>query len=279
MNIMNYFMLVQTGHLTATKEIVKQIKKAGFKGVYLNSNEGVVSDNDIKFIHETGLTIDTYHLPYNKPFNLINSLWADDLSVYETKRILKSRMAFAYKNKIQTVILHASSGYMPPAISKEGISNFNEIIDYGLSLGLKIAIENIKRLDYVETLLERNTNSNVGFCFDIGHANAFTKNLYNYDWEYLSSRVFSIHLHDNNGVDDLHLMPGMGSIDFKYVFKNILQNRNVNISVEVYYKGRENFYKGISSQQFFDLAYKSTTFLNTEKDGNEEKNYKRETDV
>ena len=54
----------------------------------------------------------------------------------------------------------------------------------------------------------------VGICFDAGHAfisegtnmyDAFARN---------ASRINHIHLADNSGLDDEHLMPGEGGIDF-----------------------------------------------------------------
>ena len=45
-----------------------------------------------------------------------------------------------------------------------------------------------------------------GFCFDIGHANILGKNLYQ-SVVTLGDRLKILHIHDNDGVSDLHTMP------------------------------------------------------------------------
>lgn len=45
-----------------------------------------------------------------------------------------------------------------------------------------------------------------GFCFDIGHANILGKNLYQ-SVVALGDRLKILHVHDNDGVSDLHTMP------------------------------------------------------------------------
>lgn len=45
-----------------------------------------------------------------------------------------------------------------------------------------------------------------GFCFDVGHANILGKNLYQAVAD-LGSRLKILHIHDNDGVSDLHTMP------------------------------------------------------------------------
>lgn len=45
-----------------------------------------------------------------------------------------------------------------------------------------------------------------GFCFDVGHANACGKRIKDYIIA-LGDRLTCLHIHDNNGVGDMHLMP------------------------------------------------------------------------
>lgn len=258
---MKFFMLAQTGHKLGIREIIKFIKQAGFTGVYLSGNEDIITDSDINYIYNNNLDIETYHLPYNVPFNLINALWENGVNAFEAKKILKAHVKFAKNHDIRTVILHASSGFNPPQITNEGLNNFKEVIDYGADFDIDVAIENIKRIEYVEALLANNQDDKIGFCFDIGHANAFTQNLFSYNWEPLIKRLKSVHIHDNNGKEDLHLIPGKGNIDFDFVFKEILPETKVNLTLETYYKDREAFYSGISAKQFFELAFLSTKDL------------------
>ena len=45
-----------------------------------------------------------------------------------------------------------------------------------------------------------------GFCFDVGHANILGKNLYQAVLT-MGKRLKILHIHDNDGVSDLHTMP------------------------------------------------------------------------
>jgi sugar phosphate isomerase/epimerase len=60
------------------------------------------------------------------------------------------------------------------------------------------------------------------FCLDLGHAH------FNDDMAgataHFGDRLSMVHIHDNDGESDSHLMPGMGSIDWAAVEKNLLES-------------------------------------------------------
>ncbi len=45
-----------------------------------------------------------------------------------------------------------------------------------------------------------------GFCLDIGHANLMNRNLYSYI-KALGNRLTILHIHDNDGLNDIHMLP------------------------------------------------------------------------
>lgn len=45
-----------------------------------------------------------------------------------------------------------------------------------------------------------------GFCLDVGHANLTKRNIKEYIKE-LGDRLTILHIHDNNGIDDMHMIP------------------------------------------------------------------------
>jgi len=53
----------------------------------------------------------------------------------------------------------------------------------------------------------------VGICFDFGHANMMGS--ISEAFEIVRQQVCSTHVHDNNKVQDSHLWPGEGTIDWK----------------------------------------------------------------
>jgi sugar phosphate isomerase/epimerase len=94
-------------------------------------------------------------------------------------------------------------------------SSLEEIQVFAKQRGVDVLLENTpnelataERLNYF--LAE--THLNLGYCFDIGHAN-MTGRMQD-QFEFMKERIRSTHIHDNNGHDDQHLFPGQGSIDW-----------------------------------------------------------------
>ncbi len=54
-----------------------------------------------------------------------------------------------------------------------------------------------------------------GICYDFGHANLRSPALHRQNLNRLSSRLRAVHVHDNHGAADEHLMPFFGSLDWK----------------------------------------------------------------
>lgn len=60
-------------------------------------------------------------------------------------------------------------------------------------------------------------------CLDVGHANV-SKNTHLF-LPSLTHRIAALHLHDNNGTKDEHLIPGDGIIDFVKIMKELIDGR------------------------------------------------------
>ena len=59
---------------------------------------------------------------------------------------------------------------------------------------------------YIDTLNEMAGEELFGFCFDVGHANILSSNIYQ-DLKILGKRVKVLHIHDNDAVQDRHCIP------------------------------------------------------------------------
>lgn len=59
---------------------------------------------------------------------------------------------------------------------------------------------------YIDTLNEMAGCECFGFCLDTGHANLVGANIRQY-LDTLGHRLTCLHIHDNNGVEDLHMLP------------------------------------------------------------------------
>jgi sugar phosphate isomerase/epimerase len=95
----------------------------------------------------------------------------------------------------------------------------DELNSFARQRGVEILLENIPNgLSSAQRLVDflHVTHLNMGFCFDVGHANMGEG--VEAAYETMQSRIRSTHLHDNDGKADRHLFPFLaegGTIDWK----------------------------------------------------------------
>jgi len=68
-------------------------------------------------------------------------------------------------------------------------------------------------LDFIERMLDMYDPGFLGRCYDSGHGNGITRGGID-ELDRLKDRLICLHLHDNNGALDEHLMPFEGTIDW-----------------------------------------------------------------
>lgn len=97
-----------------------------------------------------------------------------------------------------------------------GFSSLEELKVFAGQRGVEVLLENIpnafssgERLNDFLGL----THLNLNYCFDIGHAHLSHGGV-RAEFEVMKGRIRSTHIHDNDGLEDLHLFPGKGSIDW-----------------------------------------------------------------
>ena len=85
----------------------------------------------------------------------------------------------------------------------------------------------------------------IGICLDVGHAHYMGENLYNTIKLY-GKRLIALHIHDNNRMDDLHLLPfhgtlkwddvllGLRAVDYAGDFTFEIQNATRRAPEELY---------------------------------------------
>ncbi len=161
------------------------------------------------------------HLPYDEVF-----LTHPDERIRKrsVQRMIKE-LVKAYLKKVKLAVLHIEGGYerSPKIPIEEKAAYFkmavSEILECANKLGIRIALENNgfmkdsfskpeEILMVIEDLAERYTN--VGLCFDTGHANVYAhdsgRDLVEV-FEKLKKYVIHVHLHENHGQEDEHLPP------------------------------------------------------------------------
>jgi sugar phosphate isomerase/epimerase len=109
-----------------------------------------------------------------------------------------------------------------PAERQERVAQLRKSIEdlavYGQSIGVRYAFENLPAYHPVGSdvaelakLLAESAQANVGMCFDCGHAN-MTGDVVGAAAQ-AAGQIIYVHLSDNSGKGDDHLMPTYGSVD------------------------------------------------------------------
>ncbi len=129
------------------------------------------------------------------------------------------------------MVIH--TGFLPQ-FSRYGrklwFSNWRErmppLIRKASRMGVRLALENTwdHRPEIMEWLIHPLKGEEVGVCIDTGHLNVFSEASLIRWWELLGDRVVAVHLHDNDGLSDDHIIPGRGTFEFES-FARLLAGR------------------------------------------------------
>ncbi len=167
-----------------------------------------------------GITFEQMHAPFPM---LIRG--HDDWSEKMT-RITKNCMEICRRMGGKYIVVHPVS--LAYECSKQEEHDFNiglykELITTAKQCGVVICLENMfveknfhmmegvcsdfkEAADMIDELNTIAGEELFGFCFDVGHANLLGKNLYQ-SLVTLGHRVKILHIHDNDGLSDLHSLP------------------------------------------------------------------------
>lgn len=127
-----------------------------------------------------------------------------------------------------------------------------EIDEASKEYGVQVAIENMPEMYFflgrtAEELAEIVADTNLGICFDIGHAN--TTSQIDEMVRTFGKRIVNVHIHDNDGTKDSHSTIGEGSIDFEYVLKKLKKYRG-NYVIE-----SRTFESALDSQSVLESSF------------------------
>lgn len=245
------------GNELPTKEKYRLIKKAGFDGVFMHWDDKF-GDYDFRsnpgYARNEGLCVENMHTPFER----INSLWDDNLEGQSIVDNLQQCVMDCATYDIPTMIVHISGGNNPPAINNLGLNRIKTIVEKAERNGINIALENLRRPDYLDAVFDQIKSDRLGFCYDSGHHHCRTPNL-----DLLGkfgSKLMALHLHDNDGYitgagsEDQHRLPFDGTIDWPTVMKKIAGTGYTGATaLEVVNMGYE--YLADKPEEFLHIAY------------------------
>lgn len=231
-----------------------QLAATGFDSVFTYGN----LPEFINFVAEkcakTGLLYEALHAPREN----INDLWETGEKGEDVVKMLCESVDLAASCGIPIVITHLSSKENAPHVTDAGLLRFDQFVQHAGKKGVKIAVENQRKLGNISTVLEiYGKDSPVGFCWDTGHEACFA-----FGREYLplfGDRCIFTHVHDNNcryNVDE-HLLPFDGQIDFRRVadlIHKVNYQGTLSLEIDLPHEGSDK-YAFLSMEQFVSKAY------------------------
>lgn len=182
--------------------------------------------NEIKEEKEKyGFITRTCHLPYSNGYDLSIDNEEERIKAVEAQKEL---VIMAKELNPEVLVMHNSHGLIDDTNRASRrtalVKSLKEFAPWCKELGLKIAVENLipgsllmSSGDLISVIDEVNED-NIGICFDVNHLFAeshadFIKNA--------GKRILTMHISDNDGIQERHLIPGEGVIDWHTVFSGM----------------------------------------------------------
>ncbi|MCI8441713.1 MAG: TIM barrel protein [Provencibacterium sp.] len=195
---------------------------------------------EIEAIQKSGLSISQAHAPF--PAHVRGIPQSDDYMIEIYKGCIRLCDAVGCKN----LIIHGiSCSPAEPELSAGDVDRMNAHLYESLIPVLKqtkvtVCLENLfthlggcnfegtcsnpfEAVRYIDALNEKAGSECFGLCLDTGHLNLLRKNLREYV-RILGRRIKALHIHDNDSVNDQHLLPFAGTLrwnDFTGAMKEI----------------------------------------------------------
>ncbi|MBQ7307448.1 MAG: TIM barrel protein [Clostridia bacterium] len=211
------------GYVIPMEDRIKAIKKAGFDRVMCAADPKYEVHNgplteQIRLIKEYGLKLGSLHARYDE--SIAHLFWEEGEVGESVMQGFIDDVLMCAKYSFTCLVMHI---YGKP--SPVGDLRFEKILKVAKENNVILAIENLIDLTPFDYLLTKYTDENVKVCLDIGHINCFSRD--NIVYNKYGHRIVTTHLHDNNGLNDLHtttLLAKDPLVKFKYPDSKLYHN-------------------------------------------------------
>ena len=251
------------GYELPLEQRLRLIADTGFSttSVWFGHEEEMVRDGHADripaLVRDTGLILENVHAPFWHS----NFLWAESASDRATiRQELADTLLFCGKHRIPIMVMHLSAGNSPPPPGQDGLRLLRDLVKQAEDLGVTIALENAEGYGnhYLEFVFSNIHSPNLGFCYDSSHdfiAGEFRGKAL----EKWGSLLVTTHLSDNKGINDDHLLPGRGTIDWETVMKYFPKSSyKGTLMLEV---DEPEANTGLTSNRFLKLGYQKVRQL------------------
>ncbi len=236
------------------KERLALIKDAGFKATSLWWGDEFGDKNrQPETARRLGLDIDYAHAPFDNP----NDLWLDGINGDTYLNQLFSCIDDCSRHGIPTAVIHVTRLSSRPPVTSIGMDRIRTLVEHAETRQVNLALENMDSICHLDHIYEQLQSDRLGFCYDSGHEN------YNHPGVDCLSRygdkLFAVHLDDNWGDEDTHLLPYDGNINWEALGNKLKKCRDIPyLTLEVDFNRqnkRSRIYQDLSAAAFLSSAY------------------------
>jgi sugar phosphate isomerase/epimerase len=222
---------------------LKRIAEAGFTHIHWChqwETDFLYSDHEIeeiiRWFKEYGLRLLNLHASHGNEKYWISKREYQRLAGIE---LVQNRIEMTARLGGDVVIIHIPTTEpfeSRPAWLQQIRKSLDQLEPFATHRSIRIALENMPGDDFsmLDTLLSEYEPGFLGLCFDSGHANLGGNGLEHL--KRLKSRLIAVHLHDNDGVHDLHKIPFTGTVnwaDLATVIASSAYTQCVNLEVVI----------------------------------------------
>jgi len=217
--------------LSDIESIEEKLKQADFKYIWgFTGSLGLFNQKErnkyIKFLKDHNLTIEQVHSLFGSEYDLSHPEDSKrDIFIEGVKKEIEKLKEM----DVRSYVIHCS-GIVEDKDRKERMKIFMDSLERILVVAekvkMKIAIENIAfkqkvigTAEEINKIINAFNSEYLGVCFDTGHAN-LSENPKK-EFYLLKDKIFTFHIHDNDGMRDLHLPPTFGVFDWKWFIKHL----------------------------------------------------------
>lgn len=234
------------------------IRNAGFETVMLWWDN---ADSHPELARQVGLDIANIHVPFEDA----GSIWLDDLAGDDYLNLLLSAVEACARHQIPAAVIHTHQSRKAPVLTDVGLDRFKRLADAAERLSVNLALENLRYIEPLEYLFNNIKSPCLGFCFDTGHRHCYTPA---YDWlSAFGDRLFAVHIADNNGDVDAHLLPFDGSVDWQKLIDGLKHSRPLEyLTLEADFNRSHpdsKRYENLPPHAFLERAHARLTRLST----------------
>ncbi|MHB8962234.1 MAG: sugar phosphate isomerase/epimerase family protein, partial [Saccharofermentanales bacterium] len=187
------------------------------------------------------------------PFDEINVIWNEDASGDAYVDMLCTLVRKCGEYCIPTAVLHVSRGTATPPYNETGLARIQKIICVAEQCNVNIAFENLRYIHYLDYVFSNLSSEKLKFCYDSGHHNYMSpeRNLL----ADFGDKLVALHLDDNMGDSDIHMLPFDGTADWNQIIDNLAKTAYDGvISLEVQ-QDRHEMYKDLPPDEYLDMAF------------------------